>query len=333
MELRHHTVEVDPESHPDEHAIDEPPWGPESDGIGPERYRRRMTAVDLNGITIEYERTGTGEPLLLVMGLAGQLTSWPPELVEALVAEGFEVIRFDNRDAGLSTEFSTPPMTPAAQAKAMLTGRAPDPGYTLSDMADDAAALLDHLGIGSAHVVGASMGGMIAQLMAIEHPAKVRSLCSIMSTTGSRRVGRMSPMLLPAYARIDRDPAKRFEASMTIWRSIAGPHFDAERAADRIRGEQARSYRPAGVSRQTMAIINTPDRTGALRTLDVPTLVIHGMRDLLVMPSGGMATAEAVPGSRLLMFNDMAHDLPLPRVGEIASAIAENSRRAVPVAA
>ncbi len=292
-----------------------------------------MAAVQVNGVTLEYERSGSGEPLLLVMGLAGQLTSWPSEFVDGLVAEGFEVIRFDNRDAGLSTEFTAPAMTPRAQAKALLRGRAPDPGYTLTDMADDAAGLLDALGIDSAHVVGVSMGGMIAQIMAIEHPEAVRSLCSIMSTTGSRRVGRMSASLLPTYARIDRDPTKRFDAAMTIWKAISGPHFDPEYAAARIRAEQERSYRPIGVSRQTMAIINTPDRTEALGSIAAPTLVIHGMQDLLVMPSGGMATAEAVPGSRLLMFNDMAHDLPLPRLAEIIDAIATNASRSVPATA
>ena len=292
-----------------------------------------MTAAQVNGVTIEYERNGSGEPLLLIMGLAGQLTSWPDELVDGLVAEGFDVIRFDNRDAGLSTEFTAPAMSPRAQAKALLRGRAPDPGYELSEMADDAAALLDELGIASAHVVGVSMGGMIAQLLTLSHPERVRSLCSIMSTTGSRRVGRMSASLLPVYARIDRDPSKRFDAAMTIWKAISGPHFDAEYSASRIRAEHDRSYRPVGVSRQTMAIINTPDRTEALASVTAPTLVIHGMRDLLVMPSGGMATAEAIPGSRLLMFNDMAHDLPMPRMAEIINAIATNASRSVPTAA
>lgn len=292
-----------------------------------------MPSVEANGITIEYERSGAGEPLLLVMGLAGQLTSWPDELVDALVAEGFEVIRYDNRDAGRSTAFTAPPMTAAAQLKAVVLGKAPDPGYTLADMADDGMALLDHLGIESAHVMGVSMGGMIAQIMAIDHADRVRSLCSVMSTTGNRRVGRMSAKLVPTYSRLDRSPEQRFETAMAIWEAIAGPHHDLDRAAERIRAEQERSYRPAGVSRQTMAIINTPDRTEALRRLDVPTLVIHGMVDLLVLPSGGEATAEAVPGSRLLMFNDMAHDLPLPRLAEIASAIKTNAARAVPVAA
>lgn len=287
-----------------------------------------MASVTANGITIEYEDEGSGEPMLLVMGLSGQLIDWPRDFVDMLLAKGFRVIRFDNRDAGLSTEFPDRPPSMRAMALGSLVGRAPQAAYHLTDMADDAVALLDALGIERAHVVGVSMGGMIAQTIAIHHPDRVLSLVSIMSTTGNRRKGRPKPSLLTKAARLPvRTKENAAEVGMQIWRLISGPHFDEREVQRSIAAAVARSVRPQGSLRQTAAILAAPDRTAALGRVGVPTLVIHGMVDPLVQPSGGVATASAIHGSRLLMFDDMGHDLPAPRRQEIVDAIAENARR------
>ena len=288
-----------------------------------------MSAVTANGITIEYEECGDGEPLLLVMGLSGQLIDWPAGLLDELVRRGFRVIRFDNRDIGLSTEFTAVPPT-TRQLAAALVARRPRPAeYRISDMAADAAGLLDALGIERAHIAGMSMGGMIAQAMAIDHPERVRSLTSIMSTTGSRRVGQPKMTLVRRFARRPvptRETA--VEQALETFRAISGPTYDPREARALVEASVARSFRPAGVARQTAAIIASPDRTAALRRVEAPALVIHGLLDPLVRLSGGIATAAAIADSRLLVFNDMAHDLPRTRWTEIADAIAHNAARA-----
>lgn len=288
-----------------------------------------MAAVTANGITIEYEEQGDGDPLLLVMGLSGQLVDWPQGFVDELVTRGFRVIRFDNRDIGLSTEFTSVPPTTAQLARAVLSRRPVPAEYRISDMAADAAGLLDALGIERAHVAGMSMGGMITQALAIDHPGRVRSITSIMSTTGSRRVGQPKLALVQRFA---RRPVPTRETAVDLgvetFRAISGPTFDEAEVRALVAASVERSFRPAGVARQTAAIMASPDRTVALQRLDVPALVIHGMVDPLVRPSGGIATAKAIPGSRLLMFNDMGHDLPRPRWGEMADAIAANAARA-----
>ena len=282
-----------------------------------------------SGITLEYERSGTGEPLLLVMGLAGQLTDWPPEFVERLVEAGFDVIRFDNRDSGLSTmtEWS-PPSRRRAVMSMLLRRPVKGVGYTVDDMADDAAGLLDALEIDSAHVVGMSMGGMISQALTIRHPEKVRSLCSVMSNTGDRKNGSISPKLVRAIG-VPREPSKdrAVDDAKKLWSHISGDHYDEAETVGRIEAAVARSWAPQGVMRQTAAIAGSPDRTEGLGRVEVPTLVIHGIKDLLVMPSGGIATAAAIPGSRLLMFPDMGHNLPEPRQDEMVSAIVKNTLR------
>ncbi|MEY2959737.1 MAG: hypothetical protein RLZZ01_2305 [Actinomycetota bacterium] len=287
-----------------------------------------MPSVSVNGITVEFDERGDGSPLLVVMGLGGQLVDWPEGFVDELVRRGFRVIRFDNRDIGLSTEFTAPPPTTAQIARAVLLRRRIPAEYLLTDMAGDAVGLLDALDIDRAHVVGMSMGGMIAQTMAIEHPGRVRSLTSIMSTTGSRRVGRPTLALIRKFA---RRPVPTRETAVDIGvetlRAISGPTFDPVETRRLVEASVARSFRPAGTARQTAAIMASPDRTPGLRRLATPTLVVHGMLDPLVQPSGGRATAEAVPGSRLLMFNDMAHDLPPTRWAEMADAIAANAQR------
>jgi pimeloyl-ACP methyl ester carboxylesterase len=282
-----------------------------------------MPTVDVNGITIEYEIEGEGEPLLMIMGLGAQLIDWPRNLVDELIGRGFQVIRFDNRDAGLSTEFTSRPPSNAEITKAFLLRRPMRSEYLLSDMAADAVGLLDALGVESAHVVGASMGGMIAQTIAIEHPRRMRSLTSIMSTTGSRRVGQPTvKLILSAGRRPVPTQGDAVEMGLEMFRKVCGPTFDEAEFRQLAQVSVARSFRPAGTGRQAAAIIASGDRTAALRKLTVPTLVIHGMLDPLVRPTGGVATARAIPGARLVMFNDMAHDLPRTRHAEIADEIA-----------
>lgn len=288
-----------------------------------------MAAVSANGITIEYEAHGEGDPLLLVMGLSGQLTDWPAGFVDELTGRGFRVIRFDNRDIGLSTEFTATPPTTGQIAKAVLARRPLAAEYRISDMAADAAGLLDALGIGRAHVVGMSMGGMIAQALAIDHAPCVGSITSIMSTTGNRRVGQPKLSLVRQFARRPVPTrATAVDQGVETVRAISGPSFDESEARALVAASVERSFRPAGVARQTAAIVASPDRTAGLRRLEVPALVIHGLIDPLVRLSGGIATAAAIPDSRLLVFNDMAHDLPRTRWSEMADAIAHNVARA-----
>lgn len=291
-----------------------------------------MAAIDANGITIEYEMSGEGEPLLLVQGLSGQLIDWPEEFVAGLVAAGFQVIRFDNRDIGLSTEFSWEPPSQVKTIAKSLARRPGQAGYLLTDMAADAAGLLDALDVEHAHVAGISMGGMIAQTLTIEHSRKVRSLTSIMSNTGDRKNGKIAGRLIAQLIRLPKPTRENaLQRSMDIFEAISGPDFDAEEY--RLLAESAidRSYREAGVARQTAAIMASPDRTEGLRGVTAPTLVVHGLLDPLVKPSGGVATAQAVPGSRLVMYPDMGHDLPRARWAELISEIRRNADRvAVP---
>jgi pimeloyl-ACP methyl ester carboxylesterase len=285
-----------------------------------------MASTTANGITIEYEIDGTGDPLLLVMGLGGQLTDWPEDFVSGLADQGFQVISFDNRDIGLSTEFQWEPPSQIKSLLASTARRPPKAGYLLADMAADAAGLLDALGIESAHVVGMSMGGMIAQSLAINHPTKVRSLTSIMSNTGDRRNGKVAAKLIPKIARLPeptRDTA--VDRSVETFRLIAGPHFDPDEQRLMAKRNVERSYRPKGTMRQTAAIMASPDRTAGLRRVRVPTLVVHGLVDPLVKPSGGIATAKAVPNARLIMYPDMGHDLPRPRWNDMFTEIRRNA--------
>ncbi|GJM38916.1 MAG: alpha/beta hydrolase [Acidimicrobiales bacterium] len=290
-----------------------------------------MASIDVStGMTLEYDVRGEGEPILFVMGLAGQLIDWPEEFVDLFVDEGYQVIRFDNRDIGLSTQTEWDPPSQNKVLMAMLRRKAlKDVGYTVEDMAADAAALLEALGTGPAHVVGASMGGMITQAMAINHPSKVRSICSIMSNTGDKKNGGIAFSLM---AKLGRRPAPTLEnavdESVTMFRAISGEHFDEEEHRKRGQEGVSRSFTPAGVARQTAAIAGSPDRTARLGKVTVPALVVHGLQDPLVKPSGGITTARAIPGSRLLMFGDMGHDLPRPRWLEMRDAILTNIRRA-----
>lgn len=282
-----------------------------------------MPSAAANGITIEYETTGdpSAPPMLLIMGLGGQLTAWDDRFVEKLAARGFYVIRYDNRDVGKSTWFDDagPPDVAAA-----LTGTA-TPAYVLDDMAADAAGLLDHLGIDSAHIVGVSMGGMIAQAVAIAYPERTRTLTSIMSTTGDPTVGQPHPEALATLMMpVPPDRATMIEQSVTSWRTIGSPGFPFDEAEVRQRSGAAydRGFHPYGTGRQLIAIVSSPDRTPGLTTLAVPTLVIHGADDPLVDPSGGTATAAAVPGARLKVIPGMGHDLPKELFDDIADDLA-----------
>lgn len=288
-----------------------------------------MPLVQANGIDLCYEEYGEGEPLLAVMGLGGQLIDWPPEFVEALTNRGFRVITFDNRDIGLSSEFSWTPPTRRTMMSNLVRPRDLEVGYRLTDMAADAAGLLDVLDIDRAHVVGMSMGGMIAQTLAIEHPRRVLSLTSIMSNTGDRRNGGINPKVMLKILRapqVSRAEAPVHNTEMySLW---AGSSWDRATHLERNRIAVDRSFRPEGVERQTAAIAASPDRTAALGAVTAPTLVVHGLEDKLVVPSGGTATAAAIPHSRLLMFPDMGHDLPRSRDDEICDAIRLNADRA-----
>jgi pimeloyl-ACP methyl ester carboxylesterase len=287
-----------------------------------------MTSATVNGISIEYETYGEGEPLLLEMGLGGQLVAWPMDWVNLLAEQGFRVIRYDNRDVGLSSKTARRSPGRGRMMAAVVSRRFAKAPYLLSDMADDAAALLDHLEIERAHAVGVSMGGMIAQSLAIEHPARVASLTSIMSNTGDRTHGRVHPKLLTKVGKIrSKSRADYVDKQLLIFRLISGEHYDVDEIRALAEEALARDYDPSGTIHQLMAIGASPDRTAALRSVTAPTLVIHGLRDPLVLPSGGIATARAVPGSRLLMFPDMGHDLPRPRWGEIVEAIVQNAER------
>lgn len=288
----------------------------------------RTTVQD--GIEIEYEVIGDGEPMLFVMGLAGQLIDWPNEFVELFVNEGYQVIRFDNRDSGLSTHTDWKPPSHMRQLWAAIRRKPVEgAGYTLDDMADDAAGLLEALGHDGAHIVGASMGGMISQTLASRHPDRVRSLCSIMSNTGDRKHGLFSWRLAARLGRRGRPSRKNaVDYTVGVMEAISGPSFNAEAYRGRAEASIERNFTPDGVMRQSTAIAASPDRTEALGDIRCPTLVIHGLVDPLVKPSGGTATANAVANSRLLMFPEMGHDLPLDRWDEIRDAIVANAHRA-----
>ncbi len=293
------------------------------------RHDAAMPRVSANGFEIEYEEEGDpeGRPLLLVNGLGGQLVAWSPEMREAFASRGFRVIRFDNRDAGLSTWFDS------AGAPDVAGGwnepePPPAPTYGLEDMADDTVGLLEALGIEAAHLFGISMGGMIVQSFAIRHPQQLLSLCSVMSTTGAPGVGPPTPEALAVLLRIPApDRESRIEQSVEGFRVIGSPAypFDAGRERARAEGAYDRAVPPAGLARQLYAIVSAGDRTAALGAVKVPTLVIHGEADPLIGVAGGRATAAAVPGSKLLVFEGMGHDLPLALLPEMVDAVVANA--------
>ena len=261
------------------------------------------------------------------MGLGAQLTTWPDGFVDGLRRRGFFVIRYDNRDSGLSTKFEGLPDIAALFTGTDLSSVA----YRIEDMADDGAALLGALGIAKAHVVGASMGGMITQALVINHPDLFLSACSIMSTTGDRAVGAPTGEALTALLRpVATSRAEAIQASAEGSRVIGSPGYptDEHILQERAAAAYDRSYCPEGTVRQLGAILGSPDRTEGLHGVDIPFLVVHGEADPLVTPSGGDATAAAVPGSKLLTFPGMGHDLPEALWGTITDAIVANTELA-----
>jgi pimeloyl-ACP methyl ester carboxylesterase len=283
-----------------------------------------MPTIAVNDIEICYESFGPDDAptLLLVEGLGAQMTLWSPGFVSELLDRGFRVIRFDNRDVGLSTKSSGEPPDVMAIYAQFLSGQPIDAPYTLSTFAADAVGLLDALNIPAAHIVGASMGGMIVQTIAIEHPDRVLSLTSIMSTTGHTEVGQPDPeamMALLTPAPTDREGAIR--QSVETSRAIAGDLFDEAWSRSVATESFDRCFNPAGTAFHLVAIAASGDRTEALGSLDVPTLVIHGRQDSLITLSGGEATAAAIPGAELLVFGRMGHDKPPLYWPQMADAI------------
>ena len=291
-----------------------------------------MPLCKANGIELCYETFGdpSDPALLLVMGLGAQMTAWDEDLCQAFVDRGFFVIRFDNRDVGLSSRVEGKGGNFLETFMKAAQGQPVDAPYRLSDMAADAVGLLDHLGIERAHVVGASMGGMIAQTIAIEHPERVLTLTSIMSTTGEPDVGQATAeatQLLVRPPATDRESA--IEAAVATARVIGGPdHFDEERIRARAAAFYDRSYDPAGTARQLIGILASGSRAEQLAALDVPTLVIHGDADTLVTPTGGHRTAELIPDAELLLIEGMGHDLPPAVVPQVVEAVVRNAARA-----
>jgi pimeloyl-ACP methyl ester carboxylesterase len=279
------------------------------------------------GITLTYEEFGDGEPIVLVAGLGQQLHSWSDAFCTTLAERGYRVVRFDNRDVGTSTHVRFRPAKPMA----MLMGRFPPEQYDLSDMATDTVGLFDALGIADAHVVGVSMGGMIAQTVAARYPDRVRTLTSIMSTTGARRVGRPA---LSTWRRMSAPPPKSreeaVERALRMFRHIGshGFSFDEAKVAEMAGVSWDRDPSSAGTGRQLGAILSSGDRTADLRAVTAPTLVIHGDRDRMVNPTGGAATARAIAGARLETIHGMGHDLPADAWPKLLDLIDKHARSA-----
>lgn len=289
--------------------------------------------IRANGIDICCEVSGPegGIPLLIIQGFGTQMTSWPDAYHRKFADSGFRVIRFDNRDVGLSQKFHGIIPDNAANAKAMAEGRKPDVPYTLDDMADDAAALVQALGFTSVHVSGASMGGMIAQLMALRHPQKTRSLISLMSTTSDPSLPRSDPQAQAALVSKPASDARETVIEHTLkMRAInASPGFpeDPDELRARIAMNFDRSYYPEGVLRQWAAIMASPPRTDVLKRLDCPALVIHGANDLLIRPEAGRHTAACIKGAELVIVPGWGHNMPIGAVDAISGPMIDFMRR------
>jgi len=287
-----------------------------------------------NGIELCYEIFGASdaEPLVLIMGLGAQMIHWDDDFCRDLAGRGFRVIRFDNRDIGQSTRMSGgKPLRPMELLKLRIFKIAPEAPYKLWDMASDVVGLLDALGIRKAHIVGASMGGMIAQEIAMQHPDRVLSLTSIMSTTGNPRLPQptreASAILLAPPPTTKEEYLTRFGQT---WKVLRGASFPLDEAKDLERAERtyARGLNPAGVGRQLRAILASGNRKDRLRSVNAPTLVIHGTIDPLVKMEAGKDTAASIPGAKLLLIEGMGHALPIPMWPTIIGAIAEHAHGA-----
>ena len=278
--------------------------------------RASFTSTDSRQIELEYDHFGnpTDPALLLIMGFTAQMVAWDEEFCKQLADRGHFVIRFDNRDCGLSTKLDgVPSNSDAVIMAAMMETEMPPVPYTLSDMAADAMKVLDHLNIERAHIMGASMGGMIAQTVAIEHPHRVKTLISIMSQPGELTVGQATPeamALIVTPAPSDRDEYIAYAPKWQLWQSKKYRSDEVSRR-NAIRDFDRSNY-PEGGPRQMAAIYASGSRAEGLQKLQMPTLVIHGTDDQLITPSGGERTAELIPNSTLLMVEDMGHDMPQP---------------------
>jgi len=293
-----------------------------------------MPNVAANGIQIEYDTFGdiSSSALLLIAGNGAQTLFWDAEFCESLVKSGLFVIRFDNRDTGLSTKFEEAGIPDfLALTKAAMEGKPVESAYTLDDMADDAVGLLDVLGIKKAHICGASMGGMIAQVVAYRHPKRVLSLTSIMSTTGNPGLPQANPETIAAVvAPAPKGRGAYVEHNVNVWRKIWSPGFpfDEKRAREFIEKCYDRSYYPHGMARQNAALLVSGDRRPLLSSIKAPTLVIHGGDDPLIPVEGGKDTAKSIPGSKLLIIDGMGHDMPKEVWPQIIDAISNHTLQA-----
>jgi pimeloyl-ACP methyl ester carboxylesterase len=295
-----------------------------------------MPTVAANGIEITYDEFGDAKApvILLIMGLGTQMIAWPVPFCETLAARGFRVVRFDNRDIGLSTKFdNAAPVDVVAGFTRALAGEPVDAPYTLNDMAADAAGLMDVLGIARAHIVGASMGGMIAQVFAAKYPNRTRSLVSIMSSSGDPglppgKPEAMAALLAPRPNADDREAV--IAHGMKVYRVIGSPGFPTSDAELRVKIAQSadRSYYPVGVGRQLMAVLASGSRVDLLKTIAAPTLVLHGADDPLVPVEAGQDTAKHVPGAKLTIIPGMGHDLAPGLVPILVEAIADHGHAA-----
>lgn len=288
-----------------------------------------MVIAKANNIEIEYDTFGnpSSKPLLLIMGLGSQMIMWVPEFCDALAKEGFFVIRFDNRDVGLSTKFDNAGVQDIMKViNAAQRGDPINAPYTLNDMADDAVGLLDFLKIEKAHICGASMGGMIAQTMAIRHPSRVLSLTSIMSSTGNPNLPQPKPEAMQALiipAPKERSAYIKHIVKMGKILYGSGFPYDEELRSELAGKAYDRCFYPAGFNRQMVAILASGSRKDALKSLKIPTLVIHGGDDPLVPLEGGKDTAESIPNAELLIVDGMGHSLPPETWSQIIIAISK----------
>ena len=288
-----------------------------------------MPAARVNGIEIAYDTMGDpADPtVLLVMGLGSQMIHWDPEFCQGIVDRGFHVVRFDNRDMGESTRFDVRVDLLGVMGARAAGGDVPPVPYLLTDMAADAVGLLDHLGIDRAHLFGVSMGGMIVQTIAIEHPDRVITLTSVMSTTGDPDVGAPTGEAMTALLAPPPQTREQLQDAAVHHAGVWGSPGLYDEARLRRAAGQAwdRGYNPAGTARQLAAILASGSRSAALAGIDVPTLVIHGTADTLVQSSGGERTAEVVPDAKLLVVEGMGHDLAPPLWPQIIGALADHA--------